>query len=161
MSRIEELYNCIENLLQEDGFEEFDDFYDKVENKKIIFNLEDIKKICLIFKEKNNTMEPHNYIDLQRMTFFTIDNYEIGKGFKELVSGLIEIVDYNLTETLGYLNMLMNSYEKEHIKVFADILGEYDRLDRVKICKLVEDLIDRRPDLFKEKGDIILKEANK
>lgn len=110
MGNIEELCKCIKNLEEEDGFEKFDDFYDKVMSKEILLNTEDIKKICMIFINSNNIMEPHNYIALEKMTFATINNGDLKNGFKQLIEGLIEISDKNTTESQGYLKMLINSY---------------------------------------------------
>ena len=156
MSKIGALYACIKNLEEEDGFEEFDEFYDKVMSKEIIFNLEDIKKICLIFNDDNNIMEPHNFMALRRMTFITIDNYGIEKGFDELIKGLIEIVDNNHVESKCYINMLMNSYDESNISIFAELLNNYKKEDKKKIGNLVKELIVISPDEYKERGNIIL-----
>lgn len=156
MSAIQELYDCIKNLEKEDGFEEFDDFYDKVMAKEILFGMEDIQKICLIFKDKDNIMEPHNYISLERMTFITIDNCGIERGFDELIRGIIKIADINPVESKGYMNMLMNGYSKDDIDIFAKLLKKYNKEDRKKIGEFVSELIDARPEIYSDKGSIIL-----
>lgn len=161
MNRIEELYECIKNLDTEDGFEEFDDFYDKVMAKEILFEIEDIEKICLIFNDKDNLMEPHNFVSLRRMTFKTINNFSIERGFDELIKGIIKIADINSVESKGYMNMLLNSYSKEDISTFAKLLENYNKDDQRKIGILVNELIEDNPQIYMDKGTVILNAVEK
>lgn len=161
MENIAGLYKCIKNLEEEDGFEKFDDFYDKVMSKEIVLNTEDIKKICMIFINNNNIMEPHNFIALEKMTFATINNGDLKEGFKQLIEGLIEILDKNTTESQGYLKMLINSYSIKDINIFSNILEKYPYESKKKIGELINNLILIKPDLYKEKGNIILKAIEK
>ncbi|MBQ3423470.1 MAG: hypothetical protein IJH34_17840 [Romboutsia sp.] len=159
MSMIEQLYYYIKNLDQdEDGFEEFEEFYEKVKKKEISFGIEDIEKICLIFNDKHsiNVMEPHNYMALKRMTFITINKIGVEKGFDELIKGLIKIADNNPVESKGYMNMLLNGYSKDDITIFANLLQKYSEEDRKKIKSLVKKLTDYDYENYNDKGSIIL-----
>ena len=106
-------------------------------------------------------MEPHNFVSLRRMTFKTINNFSIERGFDELIKGIIKIADINSVESKGYMNMLLNSYSKEDISTFAKLLENYNKDDQRKIGILVNELIEDNPQIYMDKGTVILNAVEK
>lgn len=153
---IDQLYQHLDNMGTDEAFEDFDELYEQVTNNEVTFRLSDIEKLCLIFRENIKYMEPHQFVKIRKMTYITINRYGVNDGFKELVKGINQIIDFNLTETRGYLNMLMNGYNDNEIKVFADILTNYSKPFIEKICKLIVDMKNQQPQYYEKKGSIIL-----
>lgn len=124
----------------EESFERFEEIYDMVCEGKAYFLLEDITELCKIFAKEFEALEPHQYVKIRSMTYLTIDRYGLEIGFQKLLDGLFYIIDYNETETEGYLNMLLSSYSKEAICIFSKKLLGYDLEFRKKIYQLLRGL---------------------
>lgn len=107
---------------EEENFEEFDDIYDAVMNNEVEVNEDDIVKLCKIFSEPFKEIHPHQYIKIQRITFYVIRKVGEEKGFDKLIQGLMEIPRQYIDE---YLKMLKNSYSQKEICLFQNLLKEY------------------------------------
>lgn len=158
--KFDSLLNCIGKLDTEEGFEKFDEIYDAIKDGSSIFKMEDIKELCLILRKPSENMEPHQFIKIEKMTYLTINEYGIEGGFKELLEGLMLLVDYNPIETQGYLNMLMNSYSDEEISIFSKIAQSYPSKFKEKISKLIIDLMESKPQVYENKVKAVLDKIN-
>ena len=124
----------------EESFERFEEIYELASEGKVCFLLEDITELCKIFAKEFEALKPHQYVKIRRMTYWTINRYGLEIGFQKLLDGLFYIIDYNETETEGYLNMLLSSYNEEAICIFSKKLLGYDLEFRKKIYQLLRGL---------------------
>lgn len=121
--KVEDLeYNA--HNFDEENFEEFDDIYDAVMNDEMEVDEDDIIKLCKIFNTPFEEIHPHQYIKIQRITFYIIQKVGEEKGFDKLIQGLNGIPKQYVNE---YVKMLKNGYSKKDILLFEDILKGYPK----------------------------------
>ena len=107
---------------EEENFEEFDEIYDAVMKDEFEVSKEDIIKLCEIFSKPFDEVHPHQYIKIQRITFYVIRKVGEETGFDKLIQGLLKIPKQHIDE---YLNMLKNSYWEKEIYLFQNLLKKY------------------------------------
>lgn len=107
---------------EEENFEEFDEIYDAVMKDEVEVSEEDIVKLCKIFCKPFDEVHPHQYIKIQRITFYVIRKVGEETGFDKLIQGLLKIPKQHIDE---YLNMLKNSYSEKEICLFQNLLKKY------------------------------------
>ena len=132
--KVEEL-NFNAHNFEEENFEEFDDIYDAVMNNEMEVDENDIIKLCRIFYTPFQEIHPHQYIKIQRITFYVIRKVGKEKGFENLIHGLIEMPNQYVDE---YLKMFKNSYSQKDIMLFKTILKKYSKKNIAYIVDVLE-----------------------
>lgn len=163
---IKKLYDALNTL----NIEEFDEVYFGVRDGTYMFYQEDIIQLCNLFTHNFRYMEPHQERKIVKMTFITMEKYDIQHARKELVKGLRNIFDKSLTETNGetvnfsyeeileeYVSMFVNSYEKSDMILFGELLNQENcQHFKLKIIKILEMSMEYAEDNYQTKGNILL-----
>ena len=133
--KVEELDFNAHNF-DEENFEEFDDIYDAVMRDEMEVDEKDIIKLCKIFNTPFEEIHPHQYIKIQRITFYVIKKVGEEKGFENLIEGLTEIPKQYVDE---YIKMLKNSYSQKDILLFENILKKHPQKNMHYIIEILEE----------------------
>ena len=163
---IKKLYDALKTL----DIEEFDEVYFGIRDGKYMFYQEDILQLCSIFTHNFPYMEPHQERKIVKMTFITIDKYDIQPALEKLIKGLKNIFDKSLTDIKGetvnfsceeileeYVSMFVNSYEKSDIIVFGELMNRENRQNfKLKIIEILEISMEHAEDNYLVKGNILL-----
>lgn len=163
---IKKLYNALNTL----DIEEFDEVYFGIRDGKYMFYQEDIVQLCRIFTHDFPHIEPHQERKIVKMTFTTIDKYDIQPALKEFITGLKNIFDKSLTDINGktvnysyeeileeYVSMFVNSYEKSDIIACGELMNrENCQRFKLKIIEILEISMEYAEDNYLVKGNILL-----
>lgn len=97
--KVEDL-NFNAHHFEEENFEAFDDIYDAVRNDEIEVDANDIIELCRIFNTPFEEIHPHQYLKIQKITFYVIE--KVGKeiGFDKFIQGLTKLPRQHIDEYL-------------------------------------------------------------
>jgi hypothetical protein len=90
------------------------------------------------------------------MVYFTIDENGVNAGFAELLKGMERNIDAAAPMIGAYVKILLCSYEKEDILVFAEQLKVYSENFKEKIKKIIVKMIGIDVERCKENSMLIL-----
>lgn len=163
---VNKLYNALKTL----DIEEFDEVYFGIRDGKYMFYQEDIFQLCSIFTHNFPYMEPHQERKIVKMTFITIDKYDIQPALEKLIKGLRNIFEKSLIAIKGetvnfsseeileeYVSMFVNSYEKSDIIAFGELMNQEKCQNfKIKIIEILEMSMEYAEDNYLEKGKILM-----
>lgn len=138
--------------------------------RNYMFYQEDIFQLCSIFTNNFPYMELHQERKIIKMTFITIDKYDIQPALEKLIKGLRNIFEKSLIaikgETLNfsseeileeYVSMFVNSYEKSDIIAFGELMNQEECQNfKLKIIEVLEMSMEYAEDNYLEKGKILM-----
>lgn len=164
---IQKLYESLKNL----DIEEFDEIYFGIRDAEYKFNQEDIVQLCNVFTHNYKYMEPHQMIKIVKMTFYTIDRYDIQLALKEFIKGLIDIyntslvnekkdkLDFSYEDIIEeYISMFVNSYNESNILTFGQLMNKEECQNfKLKIIEILEMSMEFAEEDYLAKGNMLLK----
>lgn len=165
-NNIIKLYEALEEV----DFEKFDEVYDGVKDDNIRLEQKDIVLLCSIFIHKWEYMEPHQIRKIVKMTFMTMDKYELESGLEELVKGLELIYKKSLLDNeknngftyedfmIEFLRMFINSYKEEDMILLGRVLSNSKSSDfKMKVIEISKkDMEEHNNRDYKIKGNILV-----
>lgn len=162
--------NKLDNALKTLDIEEFDEVYFGIRDGKYMFYQEDIFQLCSIFTHNFPYMEPHQERKIVKMTFITIDKYDIQPALEKLIKGLRNIFEKSLIAIKGetvnvsseeileeYVSMFVNSYEKSDIIAFGELMNQEKCQNfKLKIIEILDMSMEYAEDNYLKKGKILM-----
>lgn len=119
---IENLYEALKKI----DVDKCVDIVSDIRNSKIEQKKEDIVRLCKLFTEDFDYMEPAISLEITRMIFWAIDKGEVESGLKELAKGLL-VMYMKDPENIGEQDELDDYF----YDILCMFIGNYEEQDMI------------------------------
>jgi len=164
---VPQLYDTLENL----DYDGFGDIYESISEGKYIFKMEDISLLCKLFTYNFEDIHPHQIRQIVKMTFLTVNEYDIYSALIELIKGLKMIYDKSVVEEANnklrftyddfiyeYISMFINNYKSPEIELFGKLISnDKSKEFKTKITELIDKSMEFGENDYRAKGEFLSK----